>query len=113
MQITGALCDSRLEVTDLLDRYIGNTTLFRGLHLCVSDNSPAEIFRQTPAVAIAISQDSRVAFIEQDRAIAVGTPDKDPIVMTPDPNADLIPQPHASWGLDRIDQRDLPLDESQ
>src|SRR5215204_3992331 len=111
MQITGALSDSRLEVTDLLDRYIGNTTLFRGLHPCVPDNAPVEIFRQTPAVAIAISQDARVAFIEQDGAVAVGTPDTDPIVMTPDLNADLNPQPDASWGLERIDQRDLPLDD--
>lgn len=65
----------------------------------------------TEAEAIAMSQDSRVAFIVQDGAIAVGTPDTDPIVMTPDPKAELNPQPGASWGLDRIDQRYLPLDE--
>lgn len=58
-----------------------------------------------------MSQDSRVAFIQQDGAIAVGTPDTDPIVMTPDANADLNPQLHASWGLDRIDQRYLPLND--
>jgi subtilisin family serine protease len=63
------------------------------------------------AQATAMSGDSRVAFIIEDEAIAVGTPDTDPIVMTPDPNADLNPQPNASWGLDRIDQRNLPLDE--
>jgi aqualysin 1 len=63
------------------------------------------------AEAIAMSGDSRVAFITQDGAIAVGTPDGDPIVMTPDPGAFLNPQPHASWGLDRIDQRYLPLNE--
>lgn len=65
----------------------------------------------TEAQAIAMSQDSKVAFIVQDGAIAVGSPDSTPIVMTPDPNADLNPQPHASWGLDRIDQRYQPLDE--
>jgi subtilisin family serine protease len=65
----------------------------------------------TEAEATAMSQDSKVAFIVQDGAIAVGTPDTDPIIMTPDPDADLNPQPHASWGLDRIDQRSLPLDE--
>jgi subtilisin family serine protease len=65
----------------------------------------------TEAEAIAMSQDSRVAFIQQDGAIAVGTPDADPIQMTPDPDADLNPQPRASWGLDRIDQRSLPLNE--
>jgi subtilisin family serine protease len=64
----------------------------------------------TEAQAIAMSGDSRVAFVVQDGAIAVGTPDTDPIAMTPDPNVDLKPQPNASWGLDRIDQRTLPLD---
>lgn len=64
----------------------------------------------TEAQAIAMSQDSRVAFIVEDGAIAVGTPDTDPIVMAPDPDADRNPQPHAAWGLDRIDQRELPLD---
>ena len=66
----------------------------------------------TDAQAIAMSGDSRVAFIVQDGAIIVGTPDTDPIVMTPDPNADLNPQPHASWGLDRIDQHYLPLSDT-
>lgn len=65
----------------------------------------------TEAQAIAMSQDAQVAFIVQDGAIAVGTPDADPIAMTPDPAAFLNPQPHASWGLDRIGQRYLPLDE--
>jgi subtilisin family serine protease len=65
----------------------------------------------TEAEAIAMSNDSRVAFIVEDGAIAVGTPDTDPIVMTPDPNVHLNPQPNASWGLDRIDQRSLPLND--
>jgi len=69
------------------------------------------LLNATQTQAVAMSQDSRVAFIEQDGAIAVGTPDTDPIVMTPDPNADLNPQPHASWGLDRIDQHYLPLND--
>lgn len=59
--------------------------------------------------AIAMSDDSRVAFIVEDGAIAVGSPDGDPIVMTPDPNVHLNPQPNASWGLDRIDQRSVQL----
>ncbi len=59
----------------------------------------------TEAQAIAMSGDSQVAFIVQDGAIAVGTPDTDPIIMTPDPGAFQNPQPRASWGLDRIDQR--------
>lgn len=65
----------------------------------------------TAAQATAMSGDSRVAFIVEDGAIAVGTPDSEPIIMTPDPDAGLNPQPHASWGLDRIDQRSLPLDQ--
>lgn len=64
------------------------------------------------AQAISMSGDSRVAFIVEDGAIAVGTPDTDPIVMAPDPNGGLNPQPNAPWGLDRIDQRNLPLDKS-
>jgi len=69
------------------------------------------LLNATEAQAITMSGDSRVAFITQDGAIAVGTPDTDPIRMTPDPNVDLNPQPNASWGLDRIDQRYLPLDD--
>jgi len=65
----------------------------------------------TAAQATAMSGDSRVAFIVEDGAVAVGTPDTDPIIMTPDPDVDLNPQPHASWGLDRIDQRSLPLNQ--
>lgn len=64
----------------------------------------------TQAEAISMSNDSKVAFVVQDGAIAVGSPDADPIAMTPDPKAFLNPQPQASWGLDRIDQHQLPLD---
>lgn len=68
----------------------------------------------TEAEAISMSGDSRVAFIVEDGAIAVGTPDGTPIVMTPDQGiwggAFENPQPaNASWALDRIDQRYLPL----
>jgi subtilisin family serine protease len=65
----------------------------------------------TEAEAIAMSGDSKVAFIVEDGAIAVGTPDTTPIVMTIPPNPDRNPQPDSSWGLDRIDQRYLPLDQ--
>jgi subtilisin family serine protease len=64
----------------------------------------------TEAEAIAMSGNSQVAFIVEDGAIAVGTPDAEPILMTPDPAVFLNPQPNASWGLDRINQRNLPLD---
>jgi subtilisin family serine protease len=67
----------------------------------------------TESEAIAMSGDSKVAFVVQDGAIAVGSPDADPVAMTPNEGpyggAFDIPQPNASWGLDRIDQRYLPL----
>jgi subtilisin family serine protease len=64
----------------------------------------------TEAEAIAMSDDPRVAFIVEDGAVAVGTPDGTPIATgTPDPNGFLNPQPGVSWGLDRIDERELPL----
>jgi subtilisin family serine protease len=56
-----------------------------------------------------MSGDSRVAFIVQDGAIAVGSPDSTPIVMQIPQNPDRNPQPDSSWGLDRIDQHALPL----
>jgi subtilisin family serine protease len=64
----------------------------------------------TEGEAIAMSGDSRVAFIVEDGAIAVGTPDGEPILMTLDPAGFPNPQPYA-WGLDRINQRTLPLDD--
>ena len=63
----------------------------------------------TGTQAMAMSGDSRVAFIVEDGAIAVGSPDSEPIIMTPDPGAFQNPQPRASWGLDRIDQRTSQL----
>ena len=63
----------------------------------------------TEAQAIAMSGDSRVAFIVQDGAIAVGSPDSTPISMNIGPDGQPNPRPYA-WGLDRIDQHNLPLD---
>ena len=60
----------------------------------------------TESEAIAMSGDSQVAFIVEDGAIAVGSPDADPIQMT---LGQIPPQPYALWGLDRIDQHSLPL----
>ena len=49
-----------------------------------------------PAVVEALRSDPRVAYIEQDQVARAATTDSDPF----------------SWGLDRIDQRTLPLDNS-
>lgn len=68
------------------------------------------LLNATEAQATAMSGDSKVAFIVQDGAIAVGTPDTDPISMNIGPNGEPNPRPYA-WGLDRIDQRYLPLDD--
>jgi subtilisin family serine protease len=76
-----------------------------------SDAVDGFLLNATEPQAIAMSQDSRVAFVQQEGAIAVGSPDTDPILMgPPDPLDDRNPQPNASWGLDRIDQHQLPLD---
>src|ERR1044072_2770919 len=55
------------------------------------------LLNSTEAQAIAMSGDSKVALIVEDGAIAVGSPDSDPIQMSPDPGAGLNPQPNASW----------------
>jgi subtilisin family serine protease len=91
--------------TDLTSTYGGTFTVTWSVAL------KGFLLNAAEAEAIAMSQDSRVAFIVEDGAIAVGSPDADPIVMTPDPGAFLNPQPNASWGLDRIDQRYLPLND--
>ena len=49
----------------------------------------------TPPVVEALRLDSRVAYIEQDQIVHVGAT-----------------QPSPTWGLDRVDQRALPLDNS-
>lgn len=76
-----------------------------------SDAVKGFLLNSTESQAIAMSQDSRVAFIVQDGAIAVGTPDADPIVLAPDPSGLIHPPQGTLWGLDRINQRNLPLDD--
>ncbi|OOE45433.1 S8 family peptidase [Salinivibrio kushneri] len=57
------------------------------------------VAKLTPAQLRALRMDSQVDFIEQDKTISL-----DPVI-TPDAN-----QNNPVWGLDRIDQRNLPLD---
>jgi subtilisin family serine protease len=52
--------------------------------------------RMTESAALALSLDPRVEFIEEDGEVFAGTTQSNP----------------PSWGLDRIDQRDLPVDSS-
>lgn len=53
------------------------------------------VYQLSEAAAMALSQDPRVEFVEEDGRVSVGTTQTNP-----------------PWGLDRIDQRDLPLDNS-
>jgi subtilisin family serine protease len=64
------------------------------------------VMEMSEAQAQALSQDARVAYVEQDAEISV-----EPV--TPDEASQQgFTQPNATWGLDRVDQRQLPLDNS-
>ena len=58
----------------------------------------------TEAQAQALSQDPGVAYIEEDAEVSVEP------VTSESPAEELTAENIASWGLDRIDQRQLPLD---
>ncbi len=58
------------------------------------------VMEMSEAQALALSQDPRVAYVEEDAEVSV------------EPIAPESTQNNATWGLDRIDQRQLPLDNS-
>ena len=70
---------------------------------------PGFAMRATPAEVSRLAADPRVAYIAQDSRVHLTTQDLSarPVVSA----QDLVVQPDPpSWGLDRIDQRSLPLD---
>jgi subtilisin family serine protease len=58
----------------------------------------------TEAQAVALSLDPRVAYVEEDAEVSV-----EPVAVENNPEENAT-QNGATWGLDRIDQRNLPLD---
>ncbi|MFN7928453.1 MAG: S8 family peptidase [Blastocatellia bacterium] len=61
------------------------------------------VMNMTPEQARALSQDERVAFVEEDAEIQIDT--------RAEQSQTESLQTGAPWGLDRIDQRNLPLDQ--
>lgn len=59
----------------------------------------------TEAQAVALSLDPRVAYVEEDAEVSV-----EPVAVENKPEEENATQNGATWGLDRIDQRNLPLD---
>ena len=66
--------------------------------------------RLTDSEAVNLSNDPRVAYIEEDAVVSL--PANEQIAEKPDPSGsgEAEPEQILDWGLDRIDQRSLPLD---
>lgn len=104
----------RPTVADLADEHDGEVlfTYKHALHGFATEMSRAD--------ALALSQDPRVASVEEDAAVSVTAepappppaPPTEPFGVSPHGGARTeATQAGPSWGLDRLDQRDLPLDD--
>jgi subtilisin family serine protease len=86
-------------LTDQIVRAHGGTTLFTYQHALKGFAA-----KLPPQAVAALQRNPNIAFIEQDVLDELPEPE-----VTDDPEA--VDQGGATWGLDRIDQRDLPLDQ--
>ena len=68
----------------------------------------------TPARALALSKNPLVAYVEEDAVISDDSLSQKPLANSSSFSTQSLStqslQPNPPWGLDRIDQRDLPLD---